>query len=297
MLLTFLSLNLVLIHFQMVEMLSMATYIPFGLTLIVWYGPSYFFYTRRSFGVAKGHIHWHLIAVASGIWVITKSGLFSGWFLTAYFISVLLFYFFRSLQITLYHSPTKLDAWFKVCRSWFLLITLFFLTESVWMNIDLASEIAASNYMVVAFHVINLSFVMTSLAFLLRRPNLFSEINIIHSFKNRAMEVSLTELNLVVDYVSREGVLNDADLNRTKIMEETGISIHRISEIINSHFQKNFNEWLNDYRIDLAKKNLLHSNESVKEIYFSVGFNSKSAFNRAFKKRTGMTPSEYRESE
>ena len=78
------------------------------------------------------------------------------------------------------------------------------------------------------------------------------------------------------------------------VSEETGLSIHQISEVINSEFKKNFSDWVNDFRITEAKELLKESTLPIKDIYFEVGFNSKSAFNYAFKKRTNNTPSLYR---
>ena len=60
----------------------------------------------------------------------------------------------------------------------------------------------------------------------------------------------------------------------------------------------NFNQFLNKYRIEEAKKRLKDPEENqfvVLKIAYDVGFNSKSTFNTAFKKFTGMSPSQYRE--
>ena len=78
------------------------------------------------------------------------------------------------------------------------------------------------------------------------------------------------------------------------IANSTGLSINQVSEIINTAFKKNLNDWINDLRIEEAKDYLKESELSIKEIYYEVGFNSKSAFNNAFKKRMGTTPSTYR---
>ncbi|MDH3711175.1 MAG: helix-turn-helix domain-containing protein [Cyclobacteriaceae bacterium] len=71
------------------------------------------------------------------------------------------------------------------------------------------------------------------------------------------------------------------------------ISVHHLSEVINSQFQVNFSEFLNRYRVQEAQQ-LLLSSRSVKEICFLVGFNNKTSFSQTFKKHTGLTPSQYR---
>lgn len=67
--------------------------------------------------------------------------------------------------------------------------------------------------------------------------------------------------------------------------------------LINLEYGTNFSDFLNRHRVDALKK-LLHDVEShdktVLELAISCGFNSKSALNRAFKKVTGMTPTEFK---
>lgn len=69
-----------------------------------------------------------------------------------------------------------------------------------------------------------------------------------------------------------------------------------VSQIINETFNKNFYHFINSYRIDEAKRLLTSKgNEkySILGIAQSVGFVSKSTFNVAFKRFTGLTPTEY----
>lgn len=77
-----------------------------------------------------------------------------------------------------------------------------------------------------------------------------------------------------------------------------GIAAKDLSMIINRHFNLNFYEFVNGYRIEEAKKRLLdpaNKSKTITDIYLEVGFNSKSVFNTFFKKLVGKTPSEYRQ--
>lgn len=90
----------------------------------------------------------------------------------------------------------------------------------------------------------------------------------------------------------------DPDMTVTKLAKRMNVPKEHISQIVNQRFRLNFNQFLNKYRIEEAKKKLLDPKESgfvVLKIAYDVGFNSKSTFNTAFKKFTGINPSQYRE--
>jgi AraC-like DNA-binding protein len=74
-----------------------------------------------------------------------------------------------------------------------------------------------------------------------------------------------------------------------------GTTVHVLSQVINEGLSKSFFEMTAEYRVEEAKKLLKEKqNIKVEEIAEQVGYNSKSSFNTAFKKITGLTPSEFR---
>lgn len=89
----------------------------------------------------------------------------------------------------------------------------------------------------------------------------------------------------------------DNELTLTKLSEMLSIPQHHLSQVLNEKLNQNFFDFVNNYRIQEAKK-LLVSPEggmlTILAIAEEVGFNSKSAFNNAFKKVTNTTPSEFR---
>lgn len=81
------------------------------------------------------------------------------------------------------------------------------------------------------------------------------------------------------------------------LASEININKNYVSSIINEKVQKNFFQFVNEYRINEAKtllSNKAYDNHSIEGIALTVGFKSKSAFNPAFKNQTGLTPSEFR---
>ncbi|WP_039916973.1 helix-turn-helix domain-containing protein [Cellvibrio mixtus] len=86
-------------------------------------------------------------------------------------------------------------------------------------------------------------------------------------------------------------------LTLEKLAGQLKIQPRLLSNIINRHFDCNFFEFINSYRVEEAKRMLAdnrYSDKTMLDIMLDVGFNSKATFNTLFKKKAGMTPSEYR---
>ena len=79
------------------------------------------------------------------------------------------------------------------------------------------------------------------------------------------------------------------------LSDHTKNSPNSLSQVINQPLNCNFFDFVNGFRIEAAKKQLILSTDKkipVLEIAHAVGFNSKSTFNMAFKRHTGLTPTE-----
>lgn len=87
------------------------------------------------------------------------------------------------------------------------------------------------------------------------------------------------------------------DLTLSQLATETGMSSHLLSQVINEQFKLNFFDFINQYRVEEFKTRMVDPNNthfSLLGIALECGFNSKSAFNRIFKKVTGLTPTQYK---
>ncbi len=103
----------------------------------------------------------------------------------------------------------------------------------------------------------------------------------------------------ITQYMETEKPYLTPALTLEKLAIQMRIPARLLSNIINRHFNCHFFEFINSYRIDEAKSMLSNQNQSDKtvlDIMLDVGFNSKATFNTLFKKKVGMTPSEYRKS-
>lgn len=102
--------------------------------------------------------------------------------------------------------------------------------------------------------------------------------------------------NQMVDYIENEKVFLQKDLTIYDVAKALNTNNNYISNILNNMLDCNFVTFINSYRIEEAKKILIskeYSNYTIEAISAIVGFNSKSAFNNAFKNKVGITPSDY----
>ena len=84
------------------------------------------------------------------------------------------------------------------------------------------------------------------------------------------------------------------DINLDLVAKKLGTTRHNASQIINEHFKRSFHEFVNVYRIKEAKELLEKENDlNIIDIAYEVGYNNKVTFNKAFKKETSLTPSQY----
>lgn len=103
-------------------------------------------------------------------------------------------------------------------------------------------------------------------------------------------------INKLKNLMETEKLFCDEDISLNRLSEILNIRADQLSEIINNKFQKNFNQYINDFRIEEAKNLLIKDKKrNILNIAFACGFNSKSTFNSEFKKRTGLTPKKFKE--
>jgi AraC-like DNA-binding protein len=111
-----------------------------------------------------------------------------------------------------------------------------------------------------------------------------------------AKTVSKADIETVNHLMEVEKAYLNPELNLSDLAKLANMTRGQLSETINSGFDKNFNDFVNGYRVN-AFKNMLKENKqqhlSLLGIALECGFNSKATFNRVFKKLTSYSPTEY----
>ncbi|MCZ8156345.1 MAG: helix-turn-helix domain-containing protein [Leptospira sp.] len=134
-----------------------------------------------------------------------------------------------------------------------------------------------------------------------RNPELIREVTkiVLEEKKYQITQLKSVDLRALGEklnhLMSVERYYRNDDIGLADLAKELSVSQHQLSEYLNGHLGKNFFQVINAFRIKEAKE-LCHSapEKTILSIAYEVGFPSKSTFYDAFKKETGMSPTEFR---
>ncbi|WP_207534321.1 helix-turn-helix domain-containing protein [Desertivirga arenae] len=105
------------------------------------------------------------------------------------------------------------------------------------------------------------------------------------------------KLEILLKYMETDKPYLNGELTILELSTKVQIPVNQLSQLINGKLDQNFFEFVNRYRVNEFKKQVINPDNqhlSLLGIALDCGFNSKASFNAIFKKATGQTPSEYR---
>lgn len=183
---------------------------------------------------------------------------------------------------------------------WLRYATIVLLGVVVLYAIILVRLIVVKQYRVETDYVVAVTFSL--LLFVagyvaLAQPDLFAEGLNGNGRKLLKEDASQSVKAKLENWMNNEKPYLTEDLKISDVSDALNIPVHHLSEVINQEYQINFFDFVNQYRIEEAKRLLLHpdyQNQKILAIAFDTGFSNKGTFNRVFKKFTGQTPTAYR---
>ena len=201
-----------------------------------------------------------------------------------------------------FSSIDKLNlTWMLYVVGAFFVMWMIDLTNFTLINLNLSNLTLRLN---LTFFSLAINFVFAILIFYkaLQHPEIFA--GTAETEKQQKYEQSrLTEeekfeyLNKLKEYFKEDKPYLNPEITIAEVSHRMNVSVRYLSQVINESLGKNFYDFINSYRIEEAKRQLIteaDSKKTVLEVLYDSGFNSKSAFNSAFKKHTGFTPTEFR---
>jgi AraC-like DNA-binding protein len=319
--------NYLLHHHQSLRFPGMFQIVNLGNSLVFLWGPILFFYIRswiyRDFHLQKRHFV-HLVPfLIYFLYIVYKLAISPKNILqdprTAILIShpleiwifggllhvLLLIYTLASfLALQEYRHQTKniLSTLSRFHVSWlvFVLAAFSFMWGNGILNYYLAKTTGspAAALSLANFFII---FIMANMAVYqgLRQPEIFADLEAKTKYAKSTLADQDAQRYLIElkDFMKKEKPYLDPNLTIYKLSKKISISPRHISQILNEKLNQNFFDFINRHRVEEAKRYLLASSngdKSILDILLETGFNSKSAFNRVFKKYTGITPSRYK---
>ena len=136
----------------------------------------------------------------------------------------------------------------------------------------------------------------------LNQPAIFSGIALEETEKYASSNLQQAEIEdhkaQLEKLMQDEKLYLNTELTSQELAEQLNISSKALSQVINQSFKKNFFDFVNTYRCEEVKQILNGPDKKITilEAMYQSGFNSKSSFNKEFKKLTGQTPSEFKKS-
>jgi len=272
-------------------------FIQIGLSALSLIGPFLYLYLKSQSKHNKVHWLLHVLPLFIGI---TLLGIFYpyvehrnmwgnnivGWINNLWFVYIAFSFRFilPSLKkIVNKHKVHDIDIW---------LISVYAGVFVVWCGYTFGTY---TSYIVGA---LSFSFVLYLIVLLLifknnEKSTFFQEKG---KYQNKKMDRESIELiEQGIGAIKEKELFLNPNLTIADVAQESSVSTHQLSQYLNEQMGKSFSVFINEYRIEKAQELLKSDSKfSIEGIGHESGFNSKSTFYTAFKKLTGMTPTEYR---
>lgn len=188
-------------------------------------------------------------------------------------------------------EKTSLSWYRKLHLQLLILVIVFFIVRLTFPH-DLGDHLIAA---FISLIIYTISFSVFSKSMFFHETN----VKTIKKYEKSSLtpELQNNTLKKLEEVMTAEKPFLDPGFSLPVMAKRLGISTHHLSQILNEELGQSFFDFLAAYRIAEAQK-LLTSEENnyikIEEIAQMVGYNSKSAFNTAFRKITGSTPSEFK---
>lgn len=221
-----------------------------------------------------------------------------------YYLQTFIYIFVATNTLRIYRSEIKQTfssikiiniSWFSYILSGFLLIWAIDFTRFIGRVTTRADNIFLGFLSLILIFLFANYIVYRGL----KQPEIFLRIE----ERPKYEKSTLTErdnkhyLTKLKSCMEKEKLYLNPCLTIHELAKSLSIPSRHLSQVINEQLNQSFFDFINKYRVEEFKRYILNpSNDhmTILQIIFEVGFNSKTAFNRAFKKHTGMAPIEFK---
>jgi len=275
-------------------------YIQFGLFACWLIGPFLFYYVKSAVNL-KPSLRKEatiVVAVLASIALLlnilypwSESIDFWHYFIRIIYLQWLLFVILSGWVLFKYRNRWFITSKNKPFKIWIIRIYLGNLMICLAFNIG--------NYTSYIVGALSFSFVFYALILLLLYYKRRDELLFLKIKKYKSNKLNTTEAETIKQrlaaIIEKDDLFLDANLSLQNVAKLLQVSSVKLSQTLNEYCNTSFNDYINAHRITKAKEMLINQKSyTIEAIAMDCGFNSKSTFYTAFKKQTGVTPSQFR---
>jgi AraC-like DNA-binding protein len=274
------------------------TYLQIGLSACFLIGPLLYFYVRSilqnlNYSFAKYSLTIMIITISVFGFLFPYKENPAIWRGIIYYLINIQWFIFIALSIyearQIFRKLVTNRSQISYHETWILSIICG--VFAIWLSYSLAKY---TSYISGAL-TFSFSFYMSFLLiYYVKNKTLISVINK-EKYINKIDEKLVKEIQEKINTLfETRKIYTNPDLTLSILAKELNIRPQLLSQFINDNLNKSFTQFINEYRIDEAKRLLKESTQfKIDAIGFESGFNSSSTFYSSFKKITGTTPSNY----
>ncbi|MFS4418758.1 helix-turn-helix domain-containing protein [Maribacter sp. 2307ULW6-5] len=166
-------------------------------------------------------------------------------------------------------------------------------------NFDLGTQVRGSLQKLVELNYIlfTCSILFITIFFFLKYPKILSGLPIFRSKSTSKVPDGQVYVNKLNKLIQENKIHLDTELNEQKLADKMEVQSYILSTVLNDYLGKSFSSYINEKRIEEAKRLLTsetHKDLTIFAIAVDSGFRSESVFYVNFKKHTGLTPKQYK---
>ena len=195
----------------------------------------------------------------------------------------------RTRGMSLFSNPGPRVGWFRnfyILQTFLIGLLVLHLYTPLFVGLPVVFFLIAANIVLIYIQIFRES------SFFLPLPKGQK-----YSKSTLTQEQKFHILNALEQLMNTEKLYVDPDVSLPELARKLHTSSHNLSQVLNEQKDQSFAEYIMQHRIDEAKRILREDYQKqvkIEDIALQVGYNSKSAFNTAFKRFTNLTPSEFR---
>jgi AraC-like DNA-binding protein len=207
------------------------------------------------------------------------------------FLTLKRIYNYHEKFLNFFSNTQKVNLhWIRIVAYLLLFVYLFQLSTLFFDIKD------AANMVYFIDSLVSLLFVYWISIFGIKQSHVHAEFEVFDTSKV-IVDSKQKDFDKIINILTETGSYKNPNFTVIDLAELVQLHPKKVSQTINQFANKNFNHFINEFRVNEAKRLLTdpsYDNLTIEAVFRDAGFHSKSVFNTVFKQETGHTPSTFK---